>query len=245
MVRVAVFLLILIFDISASTWAADVCIINSYPIPPARRLEHRVRELLKEHHHKIVTSGCNVKVLIGTPAVVKELNANDNCKRVYTFILFPEKLGLQNRENFYGVRIFPLPERTYKRFLKKLCLRKGKVAVPISKEMLPIAEFYLKKTYFVPIPFKNSPVETFKKLLSYKYVYIFPDPKLLKLINLVTLINFCKDNKLIIFSGLSDLYKFNLDYVDEIDFEKLAEDMVFLVENNPKNKILPCPCKEE
>ncbi len=242
MVRVAILILILVFDVSA--WAADVCIVNSYPIPPAREVESRVRELLKEHHYNIVNSNCNVKVLIGTPAVVKELNGNDNCKRVYTFVLFPERLGLQNRENFYGVRVFPLPERTYRRFLKSLCLKKKKVAVPISYEMLSIARIYLKNPYFVPIPFKNSPVETFRELLKYKYVYVFPDPKLLKLVNLVTLVNFCHDNGLLVFSGLTDLSRFNLDYVDKLDFEKLAEDIVFLVENSPKEKILPCPCRE-
>jgi len=244
MVRVAIFLLILIFNISVQ--AADVCIVNSYPIPPARMVESRVRELLKEHHHRIVNSNCSVKVLIGTPAVVKELNSNDECRRVYTFVLFPEELGLQNRRNFFGVRVFPLPERTYERFLKKLCLKKKKVAVPISYEMLSIARIYLKKPYFVLVPFKNSPVEVFSKLLKYKYVYIFPDPKVLKLINLVTLINFCRDNKVLVFSGLPDLSKFNLDYVDKLDFNKLAQDIVFLVEDkNPKERILPCPCKEE
>lgn len=243
MVRVAVFLLVFVLEISVH--AADVCIVNSYPIPPAKMVESKVRELLKEHHYRIVKSSCSVKVLIGTPAVVKELSSNDECKRVYTFVLFPEELSLKKKENFYGIRIFPLPERTYERFLKSLCLKRRKVAVPISYEMLPIARIYLKGPHFVPIPFKNSPLEVFSKLLQYKYVYVFPDPKLLKLINLVTLINFCRDNKILVFSGLSDLSKFNLDYVDEIDFNKLAQNIVLLVEEErPKEKILPCPCRE-
>ena len=243
MVRVA--LLLLSFVLNVSVRAADVCIVNSYPIPPARKVELRVRELLKEQGDNVVSSGCSIKVLIGTPAVVEELKKNCNCKHVYTFVLFPEKFGLQRRSNYYGVRIFPLPDRTYKRFLTFFSLKSGKVAVPVSKEMLPIARIYLKKRYFVIIPFKRSPVETFRELLNYKYVYIFPDPELLKLVNLVTLINFCKDNKLLIFSGLSDLSRFNLDYVDRIDFEKIAQEIVFLTENKSAVKILPCPVKKD
>ena len=242
MVRVAIFLLIFLMDISS--YAAEVCIVNSYPIPPAKKLEKKIRKLLREHHHKIVKEDCSVKILIGTPAVVKELKTDGETKNVYTFVLFPEKLNLQKRKNFYGVRIFPLPVRTYKRFLKALSLKERKVAVPVSKEMLPIARIYLLPKYFKIIPFRNSPVETFRKLLRYKYVYIFPDPKLLKLINLVTLVNFCKDNNLLIFSGLPDLKKFGLDYVDNIDYDLLAREIVFLVEHNSKKRILPCPCKK-
>ena len=244
MVRVAVFLLILIFNLPV--YAADVCIVNSYSIPPAKFVEAKVRELLKQRNHRVVDSDCTVKVLIGTPAVVNELKKENNCKKVYTFVLFPEKFNLGKREDFWGVRVFPLPEKTYKRFLKTFCLKKkGKVAVPVSRSIVPIAQMYLPKRDFVIIPFDKSPVEVFRILLKYSYVYVFPDPKLLKLVNLITLVNFCKDNRLLIFSGLSDLSKFDLDYVDEIDYNKLVEKIVFLVENNPKIKILSCPCKEK
>ncbi len=242
MVRVAVLILIFLLDISA--YAADVCIVNSYPIPPAKKLEEMVRKLLLEHNHRIVKNGCDVKILIGTPAVVKEMEREGHYKVIYTFVLFPEKFGLEKRKNFYGVRIFPLPVKTYKRFLRKYALKEEKVAVPISRDMVPIARMYLPRKYFVILPFKNSPVETFRDLLKYKYVYIFPDPKLLKLINLVTLVNFCKDNGLLVFSGLSDLSKFNLNYVDEIDYEKLAKLLVFLVNHTPKEKIISCPCRK-
>jgi len=242
MVRVAVLLLIFLLDVSVS--ASEVCVINSYSIPPAKELEITVRKLLLKQNHRIVKSKCDVKVLIGTPAVVKEMNRKEQCKIVYTFVLFPEKFGLEKKKNFYGVRIFPLPERTYKRFLKKCSLERKKVAVPISEDMLEIARMYLPEKYFVLLTFKNSPVETFRDLLKYKYVYIFPDSKLLKIVNLVTLVNFCKDNDLLVFSGLSDLSKFGLDYVDRVDYEKLAELLVFLVNRTPKERIVSCPCKE-
>ena len=242
MVRVAVFLLIFVFNLPV--YAADVCIVNSYSIPPAKFVEAKVRELLKQRNHRIVNSDCSVKILIGTPAVVNELEKKDNCRKVYTFVLFPEKFNLEKRRNFWGIRVFPLPEKTYKRFLRVLCLKKkGKVAVPVSRSMLPIARIYLPKKDFVIIPFNKSPVEIFRNLLKYSYVYVFPDPKLLKIVNLTTLVNFCKDNKLFVFSGLSDLSKFDLDYVDEIDYNKLAEKVVFLVEKSPEIKILPCPCR--
>lgn len=240
----ALFLLVVLLNISA--YATDVCIVNSYHILPAEKLELKLKKLLKEHGNNIVSLDCSVKILIGTPAVAEDLKNDDKSKKyVYTFVLFPEELGLQYRKSYYGVRIFPLPDRTYKRFLKELSLKKRKVAVPVSEGMLPIARIYLNKRHFTIIPFKNSSVETFRKLLKYKYVYVFPDPKLLKIVNLVTLVDFCRDNRLLIFSGLSDLSKFNLDYVDKIDFDKLAKEIVFLVENSPREKILPCPCKEK
>ncbi len=243
MVKLAIFLLVFAFEVSSH--AADVCIVNSYSIPPARRVETRVQEILKKHGHRIVNRNCRVKILIGTPAIVEELKKSSAYKKVYSFVLFPEKFGLEKEKNFYGVRVFPLPEKTYKRLIRKLYLEKKKVAVPISDSMISIAKIYLPEDTFSIIPFNNSPMEIFGSLLKYKYVYIFPDPKILKLVNITNLVNFCKDNNLIIFSGLGDLSKFDLDYVDKIDYEKLAEELVFLVENDSGKRILPCPCKEE
>ena len=241
MVRVALFLLIFLIDMS---YAKEVCVINSYSIQPAKYVEGKVKEILNERGYKLVTSGCSVKILLGTPAVVKELKREDKCKKIYTFVLFPEKLGLDKMKNFFGIRIFPLPEKTYQRFLKIFCLKKQKVAVPVSENMLSIAKIYLPKKYFTVISFRNSPVEIFKKLLSYKVAYIFPDPKVLKIVNLTTLLNFCKDNDIKVFSGLSDLSKFGLDYTDEVDYGVLSEELVELIDKTPKVKILPCPCKE-
>lgn len=243
MVKLALFLLTFVFEMPS--FAAEVCIVNSYSIPPAKRVETRVREILKQHGHRIVDKNCESKILIGTPAVVEELKKSTTYKKIYSFVLFPEKFGLEKEKDFYGVRIFPLPEKTYKRLIERLHLEKKKVAVPISRNMLSIATIYLPKNTFVTIPFNESPMEIFGSLLKYNYVYIFPDPKLLKLVNITNLVNFCRDNNLIVFSGLSDLSKFDLDYVDKIDYERLAEKLVYLVENTPEKKIQPCPCKEE
>ena len=243
MVGLAVFLLTFFISVSSFAGQRTVCIVNSYTIRPAKEVEEKVREILSERGYQIVGSGCDVKVLIGTPAVVDELTSGDNCKKVYTFVLFPEKFGLDRKKKFFGVRIFPLPIRTYRRFLKHLCLKEAKVAVPVSRDMLPIARIYLSDKHFVIIPFNSSPSEVFGKLMKYRCVYIFPDPKVLKIINLTTLLSFGRDNGIMFFSGLSDLARFGLDYVDRVDYDRLAKDVVFLVERDPKEKILPCPVR--
>ncbi|WP_456342166.1 hypothetical protein [Thermovibrio sp.] len=244
MVRIALLLLI-VFSSIAFGDDRKVCVINSYKVPPALELEKNLLELLKERGYLIALSGkeCDIKLVIGTPALVESLKRDRFSKLIYTFVLFPEKFPV-NRENVYGIRIFPLPERTVKAFMKKKGLEKVKVAVPVSRKMVPIAKRYLPEEYFRLIVFRSTPTEVFNRLSRYRYVYIFPDPKLLRFVNLLNLINFGKENDLVFLTGLGDLKRYGVDFVQEVSYEKLAAEMVKLIESKPKEKILPCPVKE-
>ncbi len=243
MARIATFILTIFWTISS--YAFGICIENSYDIPPSQLVERKLRSYLKKEGYYFSCYNYSVKVLIGTPAVEKELKSKSNktYKRIYTFVLFPEALGLTEKDNFFGVRIFPLPLNTYKRFLRKAHLKGGKIAVPVSKGMLNIARTYLPKKYFKILVFQNSPLEVADKLQNYKFMYIFPDPKVLNVINLTTLIKYAKEKNIKVISGLFDLDRFNLDYVDEIDFDELTRYLVTLIQGKNRDKILPCPCR--
>lgn len=241
--RISVILLIIQF-LFIPSYALDACVVNSYSIPPAQYIEKKFKEIWKKRGNHLDCNSYDVKVLIGTPAVVKSLKESGNYKRVYTFVLFPEVMHLDKKKNFYGVRIFPLPEKTYLRFLNKFHLKKSKVAVPLSKKLLNIGKIFLPKSDFIIITFNRSPVEIFSKLEKYKYIYIFPDPNLLKTFNLISLINFASQNNIKVFSGIFDLKKFNLTYVDDVDFDQLVNDLILLSEGKIHSRILPCPCKQ-
>lgn len=243
MVRIGVFVLIVFW--AFSSYALGICIENSYEIPPSKIVERKLKRFLKENGYYLSCYNYNVKVLMGTPAVEKELRSKENgsYKRIYTFVLFPEALGLLKKKNYFGVRIFPLPIRTYKRFLERSHIRVGKVAVPISENMLNIAKIYLPKKYFKILVFKNSPFEVTDKFKNFKCIYIFPDPKVLNVINLITLIKYARERKIKVISGLFDLDRFNLDYVDKVDYDRLVSLLVFLIKERESRKILPCPCR--
>ncbi len=243
MVRIALFLLIFIPYI---VYAGEkVCIYNSYNVPPALKLEKKLLKVLKEKGYDVssVSNNCDIYLVIGTPALLRVLKNKEFKKLIYTFVLFPEELHIK-RENVYGIRIFPLPERTVRVFMKKYGLKKIKVAVPISRKMLPIAKKYLPKKYFKIILFRKFPSGVFNKLIKYKYVYIFPDPEVLKIVNLINLINFGKENGLIFLTGLEDLKHYDIDFVHAVSYEKLANEMVRLINEEPREKILPCPVNE-
>ncbi|RKQ63696.1 hypothetical protein C7457_0576 [Thermovibrio guaymasensis] len=244
MVRVTLLLLILIPCI-AYAGKEEVCIYNSYNVPPALKLKKKLEEILEEKGYDVsyMADNCDVKLVIGTPALIRVLKKEDFKKLIYTFVLFPEELHII-RENVYGIRIFPLPERSVRVFMKEKGLNNIEVAVPISRKMLPIAKKYLPKKYFKIFVFKKSPSEVFGKLIKYKYVYIFPDPKILKVVNLVNLISFGKENGILFLTGLKDLKNYDVDFVHGVSYEKLANEMVELIDKEPKEKILPCPVEE-
>jgi len=246
MVRFSLLLLIFLFLLQPGYGKElKVCVVNSYDIPPAKRLEGIVAELLRGRGYSLVDGGCSVKIVIGTPGLVKELKKRRFKKLIFTFVLFPEEFySAFDGKEVYGVRIFPLPERTVEAFISIKRLKSVKVAVPVSKEMVKIARQYFSKDYFEILVFKDSPAEVFNQLVNYSVVYIFPDPKLLKLVNLLRLIDFGKENNIVFLSGLGDLKKYGVDFVQEVSYEKLAQELVELVESSPKEKILPCPVKE-
>jgi len=241
--KFSILLLICYFLFITTSHALNACVENAYSIPQAKYVENQFKKLWIEEGNKIDCSDYKVKVLIGTPAIAKELLAEGNYKRVYTFVIFPEEFNLTKRKNFFGVRIFPLPERTYLRFIRKLHLEKHKVAVLVSKDLKNIAKIYLPKRIFKVIVFDKYPLEKLEEIKKYKYLYIFPDPYVLKVTNLITIINFAKQNNIKVFSGIFDLKKFGLTYVDEVNFDKLAEELFLLSKGEIKEKLLPCPCK--
>jgi len=242
MVRITLFLLIFVFGLEAWCGELRVCVINSYTIPPAKEVEASVKEALKQEGYAVVDEGCDIKVVLGTPALAEELKRGEFKKLVFTFVLFPEELlERYKRDNVYGVRIFPLPERTVKSFLKGKKRRRVKVAVPVSREMLSIARVYLPKRYFKILTFEHSPAEVFSKLTRYKYVYIFPDPKLLKVVNLLRLIGFGKESGIEFLTGLGDLKRYGVDYTQQVSYKGLVRSLVEAVKGKPKKKILPCP----
>jgi hypothetical protein len=75
------------------------------------------------------------------------------------------------------------------------------------------------------------------------YIYIFPDRKLLKLTNLLKLIGWAKENKKILLTGLPDIAKFGVNFVYGVDLKLLAYKLASIAENEPEEKILPCPAK--
>ncbi|WP_456435018.1 hypothetical protein [Thermovibrio ammonificans] len=246
MVRVTLLVLIGVLAFFSEALSGErVCIVNTYSIPPAKKLEKLLRKELATRNYLVTEGDCTVRILIGTPAVEKALkdDAPGVKRNIYTFVLFPEVLGLNRRSNFYGVRIFPLPSRTVRDFFRSRRLRRRLVVVPVSKEMEKIATLYLPRKYFRVVTFSDTPTEVFRTLLRYRYVYIFPDPKLLKLVNLLTLLDFGKKNRLVFLTGLPDLAHYGVDFTEPIDYKRLASELVDLIEKTPRAKILPCPLK--
>jgi len=223
--------------ISSLARPQDVCIFDSYGIDATKEVLKLLKERLKDSNGK----NCRVKIILGTPGVIKERAGLS--KVVYSFVMFPELFGLDKRKNFYGVRIFPLPEKTAKEFFKTTKLPRKKIAVPVSRENLQIAKLYVKGRYFKIITFKKDPLEVKKELQKYDYIYIFPDRKLLKLTNLLKLIGWAKENKKILLTGLPDIAKFGVNFVYGVDLKLLAYKLASIAENEPEEKILPCPAK--
>jgi hypothetical protein len=243
MVRIALLILTILLALPSFAEGFKVCVINSYRVPPARALEGKVRELLLKEGYSLGNS-CSVKIVLGTPALIKELKEGRYQKLIFTFVLFPEELPLP-KKRVYGVRIFPLPERTVRAFMEKYGKGCVKVAVPVSEGMVKIAKKYLPKRYFDLLVFRKSPVEVFSSLKEYRVVYIFPDPKLLKVVNLLNLISYGRENGILFITGLGDLKKYGVDFVQEVSYERLARLLVDLVDREPEERILPCPVKEE
>jgi hypothetical protein len=246
MAKLAIFLLITLL-LPCSVRAVDrdltVCVFNSYTIEPAKKLEKLIYQKLSLKNYILSDKNCDVEIVIGTPELMERLEKDSFKKLIYTFVLFPEEVKT-DKENVYGVRIFPLPERTLKAFKERENLKEITVAAPISRRMVKIAQLYLDDEEFKKIIFSESPTEIYGELKRYRYVYIFPDPKLLKRINMIDLITFGKKHGIKFLSGLGDLKEYGVDFVQEVSYEKLAEALVSLIEEEPEERILPCPVKQ-
>ena len=243
--RVLVLTIVLLLPLVAGAKERRVCIIDSYGLEVTDYVKKHLKEVLEKK--KCVfpssTNACDVEVLLGPGAVAKALKKKSRKKEIYTFVMFPEVLGLEKKENFVGVRIFPLPKETAEKFFSYTKLKKEKVAVPISKEMLSIAKRYLPDDTFDVLPFSDDITAIYSKLGNYDYVYIFPDPKLLRVVNILNLVRFCKENGKILITGLPDLDKYDVNFVYAVDYDALVYLLAKLVEMDSKKGILPCPAK--
>jgi hypothetical protein len=255
MVRFRYFILIVLACISFSpifnrdSYAADVCIIDSYKIKITQKIKDQLSMVLSQNGNVSYanygdTRQCRVKIILGTPGVVKELKkASPYEKVIYTFVMFPEVLGLDKKKNFYGVRIFPLPMRTINKFFSYTGMKKRKVAVIVSKMNEKIAKKYLPSHSFDILLINSRVEEAFPKLNKYKYIYIFPDPEVLKLVNVLSLVNYAKHTGKILIAGLPDLDRYDINFIYAVDFPALTRELVKLTRENPKKHILPCPAK--
>ncbi len=251
MVRIGILLLILfaIVPVRLSAKEVKVCVIDGYKIAVTQRVKKSLERRIENGLNGFSLSNgfeCDVSVLLGTPAVVDAMKKGQSKKYVYSFVLFPELLKLTKKKRFFGVRIFPLPEKTLRVFYRYTGFAKQKVAVPVSKRTLKVAKLYLPQSSFKIVPFKDKIEETFNELRNFTYIYIFPDPQVLRIVNLLNLIRFAKEHKQILISGLPDLKKYEINFIYSVDYDRLVDKLVELVkERNPKEKLLPCPARVE
>ncbi len=253
MAKYRIFFLIISFLLAhiCPVIAKAVCIVDSYRIEATSYVKSLLEKQLNNfpvisnvsfNREKI--ESCDPLILLGTSAVVKAMKRIKNKKVIYTFVMFPEILGLHKRKNFYGIRIIPLPDRTAEMFFSYTGFEKKKIAVPVSRETQKIVKKYLSNSkHFEILPF-NGDISCLKsKLLNYKYIYIFPDPNVLNVVNLLKLMKFAKENKKIVITSLPDLDRYGVNFIYAVDYNMLAEKIVFLIKNTPEEKILPCPAR--
>ncbi len=247
--RVVLIVVFLIFNLGTNALAVSVCIVDSYKIAVTKKVYEQLAMALSHdsgisyarygNSHK-----CDVKIILGTPGVVKELKSCYPYEKViYTFVMFPEMLGLDKKENFYGIRIFPLPERTVNEFFSYTKMKRDKVAVVVSRKFLSIAKKYLHSKIFTIIPINSRTEEAFSKLEKFKYIYIFPDPGILKVSNFLALVSYSKYNHKILIAGLPDLNRYDVNFIYAVDFNRLTQQILKLVKTTPSTHILPCPAK--
>jgi hypothetical protein len=187
---------------------------------------------------------CDSLVLLGMPAVAKALKKIKGQKIIYTFVMFPEILDLHKRKNFFGIRIIPLPDKTAEVFFSYTGLEKKKIAVPVSKGTQKIARKYLSNSrLFKILPFDGDISHLKSKLSGYEYIYIFPDPEVLWVVNLLKLMKFAKENGKIVITSLPDLDKYGVNFIYAVDYNILVERIIFLIKNDLRERILPCPAR--
>jgi hypothetical protein len=228
-----------------------VCIVDSYRIKATSYVESLIEKELNNFAvfsnvslDREKVESCDPLILLGTPAVVEAMKKIKKKKVIYTFVMFPEILGLHKKKNFFGIRIIPLPDKTVEVFFSYTGFKKNKIAVPVSRRTQKIAKKYLSNSkLFEILPFDDDISRLKSKLSGYKYVYIFPDPALLRVVNLLKLMKFAKENGQVVITSLPDLDKYGVNFIYAVDYNLLAEKIVFLIKNTPEEKILPCPAR--
>ncbi|TCK05419.1 hypothetical protein [Phorcysia thermohydrogeniphila] len=244
-IRVFLLVFIVLLPLASSAKEVRACIIDSYGIRVTNYVRERLEELLKRKYTLVSYSrkSCDVKVLLGTPAVVRALKEGEKGRVIYTFVMFPELLRLEKKKNFIGIRIFPLPKRTAEKFFTYTGLERKKIAVPISKDMVKLAKRYLPPDLFDLVPFSGDVATVYPKLKDYSYVYVFPDPVVLRIVNMLNLVKFCKNSGIILISGLPDLDRYDVNFIYAVDYNDLVDIIVELINENPKERIIPCPAR--
>jgi len=243
--RVLLLAFTLLLPLVSSAKGIRACVVDSYKIKVTSYVKDSLVKRLRKSgvFVSLSNNGCDVKVLLGTPAVVEALKRGEEKKVIYTFVMFPELLALEEKKNFIGIRIFPLPKRTAEKFFNYTGLKKKRIAVPISRKMVGLAERYLPKDTFDIIPFSGDVATVYPKLKGYSYVYVFPDPVVLRVVNMLNLVKFCKSSGKVLLSGLPDLDRYDVDFIYAVDYDKLVDIIVKLVKGKPKERIVPCPAR--
>ncbi len=187
---------------------------------------------------------CDKLILLGTPAVVK---SRDICSKgkicIYSFVLFPEELNLKG--NFTGIRIFPLPKRTVEVFSKFTGLKPQKIALLVGRRTEEIAKKQVKgDRRFRVFVVKDDVSEVLDKLQSYRFVYLFPDPVVMRVSNLLKLLDFTSLRGIITISNMPETEKFGVNFIYGTDYQVLSRRIVsILKDGKPKKSILDCPAK--
>jgi len=253
MVKYRIFLLVIsfffihVYPVNGKT----VCIVDSYRIEATSY----VRSLIEKELNNLAVfsnisldrekiESCDPLILLGTSAVVEAMKKIKNKKVIYTFVMFPEILGLHKKKNFFGIRIIPLPDKIAEVFFSYTSFEKEKIAVPVSRRTQKIAKKYLSNSKLFKILSFDGDISRLKsELLNYKYIYIFPDPDVLKIVNLLKLMKFAKENEKIVITSLPDLDRYGVNFIYAVDYNMLAEKIIFLIKNTPEEKILSCPAR--
>nr|WP_163328401.1 hypothetical protein [Desulfurobacterium thermolithotrophum] len=250
--RIRSFLLVLFFIVfSQQGMSQTVCIVDSYQIKETRQVVSFIEKELEDfveipfsEFKKEKLKGCSSLILLGTPAVARALKENVKKRIVYSFVLFPEALSLEKKKNFFGIRIIPLPQKTVEVFFNYTKLKKEKVALPVSDKTYKIAKNYIKGDSILKlVKLKKDYLTLEYKLLKYRYIFIFPDPYILKVLTLLKLLNFAKENKKVLITNLPDLENYGINFIYAVDLKELSKKILDLLESNSSERILPCPAK--
>jgi len=241
-----------VFILVSSAAGECVCIVKSYSFDVINgvvsdivdSLEQKNIHLLSLEKLKRPNRNCDKLVLLGTPAVVK---SRDICSKgklcIYSFVLFPEELNLKG--NFTGIRIFPLPKRTVDVFSKFTGLKPEKVALLAGERTEEIARKQVKgDRRFRVFIVKDDVNEVLDKLQNYRFVYLFPDPVVMKVSNLLKLLDFTSLRGIITISNMPETEKFGVNFIYGADYQALSRRIVsILKDGKPKKSILDCPAK--
>ncbi len=248
-----VFRILILLLLSLSSAFAQVCVVKSYSFDAMNKvalliisdLSRDVR-LMSPEEIKFGIK-CRNFVLLGSPAVLKVKDIYSRRKLyVYSFVLFPEELGLEKYENFIGIRIFPLPTRTVDKFSELANRKVKKVALIVGEKTKDVAARYVKgDKRFKIVVVKNDIGEILDKLQNYKYIYLFPDPVVMKVSNILKLLDFASLRGAITISNIPETAKFGVNFIYAVDYEKLACKIVDVLKGKIKedDNLIPCPAK--